>query len=107
MPSETSVSGVGRFDIFLTARYLGDEGKSGNINVICELKIDSKPNHKQSVKYADWLFTHHPEDVNLLIYVTPLSDVQVKILSLLDFSGDIYTQLISGFPKPAGKMTEP
>ena len=71
MPSETSVSGVGRFDIFLTARYLGDEGKSGNINVICELKIDSKPNHKQSVKYADWLFTHHPEDVNLLIYVTP------------------------------------
>jgi len=43
----------------------------------------------------------------VLYHVTPLSDVQVKILSLLDFSGDIYTQLISGFPKPAGKMTEP
>jgi transposase len=42
-----------------------------------------------------------------LYHVTPLSDVQTKILSLLDFSVDIYTQLISGFPKPAGKMTEP
>ena len=43
----------------------------------------------------------------VLYYVTPLSDVQGKILSLLDFSADTYTQLISGFPKPAGKMTEP
>jgi transposase len=40
-------------------------------------------------------------------HVTPLSVVQVKILSLLDFSSDIYTQLVSNFPKPAGKMTEP
>jgi transposase len=39
--------------------------------------------------------------------VTPLSDVQRKILSLLDFSVDVYAQLVSGFPKPAGKMTEP
>jgi transposase len=39
-------------------------------------------------------------------HVTPLSDVQRKILSLLDFSVDIYTQLVSGFQKPAGKMTE-
>ena len=43
----------------------------------------------------------------VLYHVTPLSDVQGKILSLLDFSVDIYTQLVSGFPKPAGKMTEP
>ena len=43
----------------------------------------------------------------ILYHVTPLSDVQGKILSLLDFPVDIYTQLISGFPKPAGKMTEP
>jgi transposase len=40
-------------------------------------------------------------------HVTPLSDVQKKILALLDFSVDIYTQLVSSFPKPAGKMTEP
>jgi len=39
--------------------------------------------------------------------VTPLSDVQKKILSLLDFPVNIYTQLASGFPKPAGIMTEP
>ena len=43
----------------------------------------------------------------VLVHVTPLSEVQEKILSLLDFPVDIYTQLISGFLKPAGKMTEP
>jgi transposase len=40
-------------------------------------------------------------------HVTALSDVHRKILALLDFSVDIYTQLVSGFLKPAGKMTEP
>jgi transposase len=43
----------------------------------------------------------------VLYHVTPLSDVQQKILSLLDFPSDIYTRLVLGFPKPAGKMTEP
>jgi transposase len=43
----------------------------------------------------------------VLYHVTPLSEVQEKVLSLLDFPVDIYTQLVSGFPKPAGKMTEP
>lgn len=40
-------------------------------------------------------------------HVTPFSVVQEKILSLLDFPVEIYTSLVSGFPKPAGKMTEP
>jgi len=43
----------------------------------------------------------------VLYHVSPLSTVQAKILSLLDFSVDIYSQLTSGFPKPVGKMTEP
>lgn len=43
----------------------------------------------------------------VLYHVTPLSVVQEKILSLLNFSAGIYTQLISAFPEPAGKMTEP
>jgi transposase len=43
----------------------------------------------------------------VLYHVTPLSELQAKILSLLDFPTDIFTQLVSGFPKPAGKMTEP
>jgi len=70
MSSETSVSGVGRFDIFLTATYPDDNGDPGRLNIIFELKIDTKPNGKQSSKYADWLFTHHPNDLNLLIYIT-------------------------------------
>jgi transposase len=43
----------------------------------------------------------------ILYHVTPLSHIQEKILSLLDFPLDIYTQLVSGFSKPAGKLTEP
>lgn len=71
MPSETSVTGIGRFDIFITAKYSDEDGFIGNLNIIFELKIDSRPNGQQSTKYADWLFTNHPNDINLLIYVTP------------------------------------
>ena len=44
---------------------------------------------------------------HILYHVTPLSDVQTKILSLLDFPTDIYTQLANNFSKPVSKMTEP
>lgn len=54
-PSKTSIKGVGRFDIFLTAGYKNDLNDSGNINIIFELKIDSKPNGEQSRKYAEYL----------------------------------------------------
>ena len=43
----------------------------------------------------------------ILYHISPLSEVQTKILSLLDFSADIFTQLAVGFPKPAAKLTEP
>jgi transposase len=43
----------------------------------------------------------------VLYHVSPLSVLQGKILSLLDLPVDIYSHLICGFPKPAGKMTEP
>ena len=43
----------------------------------------------------------------VLYHVSPLSEVQTKILSLLDFSTEIYAQLATGFPKPAEKLTEP
>ncbi len=43
----------------------------------------------------------------VLFHVTPLSEVQLQILSLVDFSSDIYTRLVNEFPKPTGKMTEP
>ena len=67
--SETSVSGVGRFDIFLTAVYSDGNGKRGNLNILFELKIDSKPNGQQSGKYADWIYSTHPDDVNLLVTI--------------------------------------
>lgn len=69
--SETSVTGVGRFDIFLAAKYVDDDGNAGNINIIFELKIDSRPSAAQATKYADWLWSAHPDDINLLIYVAP------------------------------------
>lgn len=71
MPSETSVNGVGRFDVFLTATFNNNDQSKGHLNIIFELKIDSKPNSIQSAKYADWLLGNHPNDINLLIYVTP------------------------------------
>ncbi len=71
IPTETSVTGLGRFDIFLTANYADELGGAGKLNIVFELKIDSKPNGKQSAKYADWLFLNHPDDINFLIYVTP------------------------------------
>ena len=71
VPSETSVTGIGRFDVFLSARYVDDTGNTGNLNIIFELKIDTKPDGSQSEKYADWLFANHPDDINFLIYITP------------------------------------
>ena len=69
--SERSVNGVGRFDVFLTGNYADKLGSTGKLNVIFELKIDSKPSKQQSAKYADWLFSTHPKDENLLIYINP------------------------------------
>ena len=43
----------------------------------------------------------------VLYHVTPLSDIQGKIISLLDFPINIYAQLANNFPKPTNKMTEP
>jgi len=71
LPAETSVCDVGRFDIYLTAKYSDNYAASGNLNIIFELKIDTKPNGEQSTKYADWLCENHPKDTNFLIYVTP------------------------------------
>jgi len=71
LTTETSVSGIGRFDIFLTAQFSDIDEINRNLNIVFELKIDSKPNGKQSSKYADWLFENHPQDVNFLVYVTP------------------------------------
>ncbi|MBN1581417.1 MAG: PD-(D/E)XK nuclease family protein [Anaerolineae bacterium] len=71
LPTETSVSGVGRFDVFLAARYVDESGNSGNLNIVFEFKIDTKPDSKQSTKYADWLLENHPKDANFLVYLTP------------------------------------
>jgi len=41
------------------------------LNIIFELKIDSSINAVQSQKYADWLFTNHNNETNILIYILP------------------------------------
>ncbi|MFZ5516359.1 MAG: PD-(D/E)XK nuclease family protein [Candidatus Zhuqueibacterota bacterium] len=68
---ETSISGVGRFDIFISTRYKGIDNHEGRLNCIIELKIDSTPDANQSKKYADWLIDNHENDENLLVYLTP------------------------------------
>lgn len=71
LSTETSVTGVGRFDIFLSAKYADSFNNSGRLNIIFELKVDSKPNPEQSKKYADWLLSSHSNDINFLIYLIP------------------------------------
>lgn len=71
LSTETSIEGVGRFDVFLTANFTNNAGRTGHLNLIVELKIDSKPVPEQSRRYAEWLHQTHPEDVNLLVYLTP------------------------------------
>ena len=72
---ERSINGVGRFDIFISSKFKGIDDNHGNLNCIIELKINALPDKSQSRKYADWLFENHPNDINLLIYLTPnLSD---------------------------------
>ena len=41
------------------------------------------------------------------LHLTPLSDLHKTILTLLGFPLEIYMLPVTGFPKPAGKMTEP
>ncbi|MBC8333939.1 MAG: PD-(D/E)XK nuclease family protein [Anaerolineales bacterium] len=68
--SEKSIRNVGRFDVFLTAKYRNND-VAGKLNVIFELKIDSRIDAEQSKKYANWLYEQHPEDTNILIYLLP------------------------------------
>ncbi len=79
--TETSIKGIGRFDIFLTASYQNKTGDVGRLNVLFELKIDCPTNASQSSKYADWLNQNHPADINLLIYLVPnlLSDSKATV----------------------------
>ncbi len=47
------------------------------------------------------------QDDQIIYHITPLSQVQEKILGLLDFPVEIYTQIAGAFLKTSGKMTEP
>lgn len=70
LSNETSVTGIGRFDIFVSANY-SHGNHSNKLNIIFELKIDGKPETEQSKKYAEWLFGAHPDSINFLIYIIP------------------------------------
>lgn len=70
-PTETGVTGVGRFDIFLNAEITDIFDARHTLNLLVELKVDSAPNAEQSKRYADWLFESHSNDINLAIYFLP------------------------------------
>lgn len=79
--TETSIKNVGRFDIFLTAEYFADNNTVERINIIFELKIDSRIDFEQSKRYANWIEQNHPNDTNILIYLLPrlLSDSKATV----------------------------
>lgn len=78
---ETSITGLGRFDIFLTAQFKDKAGDEGRLNIVFELKIDTPTRAEQSTKYADWLYQNHPQEINLLVYIVPnlLSDSSATV----------------------------
>ena len=67
---EMNVSDIGRFDIFLTAN-ISIENRNSKLNCLVEMKVDSKPDPSQAKRYADWLLSNHPNDLNLLVYLAP------------------------------------
>ncbi|MCA9949776.1 MAG: PD-(D/E)XK nuclease family protein [Anaerolineales bacterium] len=69
--TEIHVGNVGRFDIYATGKLSNSDGNFQNINIVIELKIDSKIRGDQSQKYADWLIKNYPDDLNILIYLLP------------------------------------
>jgi len=80
LSTEITVKDIGRFDIFLTTEY-GNKIQQGRVNIMFELKIDSKISSEQSIKYANWMFQNHPNDINILIYILPklLSDSKATV----------------------------
>ena len=68
---EKTISGVGRFDVFLTGNMHCDRGDYSSINMLLELKIDSAVRSEQSNKYVDWLVDEHPQCLNIPIYLLP------------------------------------
>lgn len=72
--TETGVTGVGRFDIFLNADITDIFNAKHKLNLLIELKVDSVPHADQSIRYADWLFSEHQNDINLAIYFLPRLD---------------------------------
>lgn len=80
--TETSVNGVGRFDIFLSSEVKDLLGDVKRLNILFEIKIDSPVNLEQAQRYADWLLKKHAGDINLLIYFLPdVNDSAVEALS--------------------------
>lgn len=76
LATEVNVRNVGRFDIYLTSEFINRNKLRKKLNIIFEFKIDGSINAEQSKRYADWLHSYHPQDLNLLIYILPklLSD---------------------------------
>jgi len=72
---EVSISNVGRFDIFINGDVSYGNSIHKKINILIEMKIDTKTRGDQSKKYADWLHKNHPNAFNLLIYILPTAQL--------------------------------
>jgi hypothetical protein len=69
--TEVGITGVGRFDVFITGEFESSTGVKGRLNLLLELKIETGAKAEQSKRYADWLQNNRPNDYNFLIYFLP------------------------------------
>lgn len=72
---EVSVSGVGRFDIYLNGKT---SLNNKEIIIIFELKVDSPIRQDQSIKYTEWLYKEHSDKFFLPIYLLPTLNTNSK-----------------------------
>ena len=91
--TERSIKDVGRLDIYIetTIKYLDKEKK---LRLIVENKVGTKEHSDQTTKYFDYYESIKEEnDVNLYVFLTPISSLELMDLDLPECSCKEYIQI--------------
>jgi hypothetical protein len=91
--TERSIKNVGRLDIYIeaTIKYLDKEKK---LRLIVENKVGTKEHSDQTTKYFDYYESiKEDNDVNLYVFLTPISSLELMDLELPECSCKEYIQI--------------
>jgi len=91
--TERSIKNVGRLDIYLETdiKYFDKERK---LRLIVENKVGTKEHSDQTTKYFDYYESQKEEnDINLYVFLTPISSLELMDLEFPECSCDEYIQI--------------